>query len=290
MAIKKNVATRSITVISNKLDEKGNFKEIKVLIPNNVVSAEYFALSVQYHCFSLYEIDFTNKIIQNENNKDFEEDEDNVYFAKVEDLRLAKSTMIALAKTWQTNLADIVEDVESALNTFENDSFAYAFALTITGVKCEKVLSGDGKIETIDFRFNGHETICQEDVKALVCDLKYKNTLTKDYSKNLVSKINEFANANFSTNGGSLYKNIHFDFSIDTLVDEVYSRSKVAFKHDTNGKGISNRTVKPFEIAMTLLFLCLHTQGIPFVDGSKTQRYYNVGVKSTENLTFSFKK
>lgn len=260
-------------------DESNNviFKYVadKVLIPLNVVDSEYFEFSVQFWCNIFIEERLQsalNNALDKYSDGLITEEEEEKFETSLDDWK-------GYVNTYKSNVLEVFE--EDIFNTFYNDGFARIYAIMILNQK---------KINGVDIRFNA-SSVDMSEVSELIKGLNPAVKITDSYKKNIIDKIHQFCNDNFATNGGELYKNINYNsLSFDKLQNELYTRCKKPMKVNRKGKGFDNVYLSAFEMCIQLLYVCLHTQGIPFIDGNKVVTIFNGSVGATDKLSATRKK
>ena len=265
------ISNVTISLNLSRIDKKTNdFVKDTVLIPLNVVDSEYFEYACQFWCNLLIE-DKLKNALDNALNK---------YSEGLIDQEEEEKFEVQLAvwqdyiKTFKTEVLEVFE--EDIFETFSNDGFSKIFSIMVLNAK---------SINGNEIRFNA-SSVDMSSVSDLIKGLNPKLATTDSYKKKIVDDIRTFANDNFSTNGGDLYKNINYNcLSFDKLQDELYTRCKKPMKVNRKGKGFDNQFLSAFEMCIQLLYVCLHTQGIPFVDGNKTITVFNGSVGSTDKLS-----
>jgi hypothetical protein len=270
------VSTTTISLNLARIDKKtSNYINDTVLVPLNVVDNEYFEKAVQYWCNIIIESKLANAL---DNALDKYADG----LLEKEETEEYETTLKEWQKyiyTFKTEVLEIFED--SIFSVIENDGFAKIYAIMILNAK---------SINGNDIRFNA-SIIDMSEVSNLIKGLNPELATTDSYKKKIVDSIHTFANDNFSTNGGSLYKNINYNcLSFEKLQKELYTRCKKPMKVNRKGKGFDNQYLSSYEMALQLLFVCLHTQGIPFVDGNKVVTVFDGSVGDTSTLSVARKK
>ena len=265
------VSTTTIALNLARIDKKTNeFAKDSVLIPLNVVDSEYFEFACQYWCNILIE-DKLAKALDNAldkySNGDIDTEELEVYETSLE-------TWQAYVKAFKESVLEVFES--DIFDTFNSDGFAKVFSIMIANAK---TINGN------EIRFNA-SSVDMSEVSGLIKGLSPELATTESYKKKIVDTIRTFANDNFSTNGGELYKNINYNcLTFEKLQNELYTRCKKQMKVNRKGKGFENQFLSSYEMSLQLLYVCLHTQGIPFVDGNKVVTVFSGSVGSTEKLS-----
>lgn len=270
------VSNTTISLNLARIDKKtSEYALDTVLIPLNVVDSEYFEKAVQYWCNVIIESKLTNAL---DNALDKYAD-GLIDKEDTEEIETSLKDWQEYISTFKTEVLEIFED--SIFETIENDGFAKIYAIMTTNAK---------SINGNEIRFNA-STIDMSEVSNLIKGLNPELAITDSYKKKIVDSIHTFANDNFSTNGGNLYKNINYNcLSFEKLQKELYTRCKKPMKVNRKGKGFDNQYLSSYDMALQLLFVCLHTQGIPFVDGNKVVTVFDGSVGSTMGLSVARKK
>jgi hypothetical protein len=272
----KKVSNETISLNLARLDKKtSEYALDTILVPLNVVDVEYFEKAVQYWCNVIIESKLANAL-----NNALDKYSDGLLTEEEEEVfEIALKDWQAYIETFKSEVLEIFE--ENIFETIENDGFAKIYAIMILNAK---------SINGNEIRFNA-SAIDMSKISELIKGLNPEIAITDSYKKKIVDDIHKFANDNFSTNGGTLYKNINYNcLSFEKLQKELYTRCKKPMKVNRKGKGFDNQYLTAYEMAMQLLFVCLHTQGIPFVDGNKVVTVFNGSVGDTSTLSVVRKK
>lgn len=292
--MKKSEIKLSFTMPKFSYSEKDGetVREVKSFTqfaPLNVTDTEYFKNAVQYNIFRFGELSLYGKYYA----EILKKDKTAAGRAKAEKLENEYTDFRKLFTEFKTDLGEVYEDVTEAVTVFKEDSFAKCFALYMTGITSYSAPNNDGGMDNVHIHVGNTST---HDARIHTYMDAFKDAEQEadapeqaKKKKEATNNINALANEYFKTYGGTYYKKITYSLSQKLLNDELFTRSKKKLSANAKG-GTKSTRLTPFEMCMQLFALCLYTQGIPLVDGTKTEYYETVGAKGEKTLATIKKK
>ena len=267
-----NNTTMTIT-LGTTLNKQGKRVEKtgKFTIPKNVVDNTFFLVSVQT---------WVNIFVEDKLKHDYDKAqtdfaEDSITQEKLDSITQALDSWTeyidsfndSILKEYNVEEQEIEEFLSTINDTIMHDTFAMLYAITLTGAK---------KLRDTQLRFQACD-ISQESVADYVKVFSPDYKPTAEYQKKAVESIITFCNSNFGTEctgtEDTLYKRMDYTKKITkgSIEKLLIPRCKKPLKHNNDGKGVEDKFLDSYTIAVQLGFLALHYCGIPLWNGNETK-------------------
>lgn len=256
------MANTTITMVTKVTEKNGVLTLVSGVyqIPKNVIDANLFSISCQYHINDMVESQYISAESKIRTKYEAEASKSNMDIDVVNTLESQLTSAEKLTKKWKEYIADFNKKVSETYDTkvlYEQlDSDAYAQLFALATLKARKI--GEN-----DIAFTASK-VSQAQLFRCVREIALDSSLTKEQVNERMTAIKTFINDNFGTEAVTgYYKKSNLSKLTATKVrTDLGTRLKKKLSFSNKGYGVQNEDVTPFEVAINTLFLFYTEQGI----------------------------
>lgn len=229
-------------------------------IPKNVIDANLFSISCQYHINDMVESQYISAEAKIRTKYEAEVSKSNMNVDAVNALESQLVSAEKLTKKWKEHIADFNKKVSETYDTkalyeqLNSDAYAQLFALATLKAR---------KIGENDVAFTASK-VSQAQLFRCVREITLDSSLTKEQVNERMTAIKTFINDNFGTEAVTGYykKSNLSKLTASKIRADLGTRLKKKLSFNNKGYGVQNEDVTPFEVAINALFLFYTEQGI----------------------------
>lgn len=263
------MANTTITMVTKVTEKSGNLVLVSGVyqIPKNVIDANLFSISCQYHINDMVESQLSASETKLRTKYEAEASKSNMDVDAVNALESQLTSAEKLTKKWKEYITDFNKKVGETYDTkalYEQlDSDAYAQLFALATLKARKI--GEN-----DVAFTASK-VSQAQLLRCVRELTLDNTLTKEEINERVTNVKTFINDNFGTESVTGYykKSNLSKLTAHKIKADLGTRLKKKLAFNNKGYGIQNEEITPFDNALNALFLFYTEQGVTEFNGGK---------------------
>lgn len=263
------MANTTITMVTKVTEKSGNLVLVSGVyqIPKNVIDANLFSISCQYHINDMVESQLSASEAKLRTKYEAEVSKSNMDVDAVNALESQLTSAEKLTKKWKEYITDFNKKVGETYDTkalYEQlDSDAYAQLFALATLKARKI--GEN-----DVAFTASK-VSQAQLLRCVRELTLDNTLTKEEINERVTNVKTFINDNFGTESVTGYykKSNLSKLTAHKIKADLGTRLKKKLAFNNKGYGIQNEEITPFDNALNALFLFYTEQGVTEFNGGK---------------------
>lgn len=256
------MANTTITLTTKVTEKNGVLTLVSGVyqIPKNVIDANLFSISCQYHINDMIESQYISAQTKIRTKYEAEVSKSNMDVDTVNALESQLTSAEKLTKKWKEYIADFNKKVDETYDTkalYEQlDSDAYAQLFALATLKARKI--GEN-----DIAFTASK-VSQAQLFRCVREITLDSSLTKEQVNERMTAIKTFINDNFGTEAvTSYYKKSNLSkLTASKIRADLGTRLKKKLSFNNKGYGVQNEDVTPFEVAINTLFLFYTEQGI----------------------------
>lgn len=259
----------TITITTKVTEKSGNLVLVSGVyqIPKNVIDANLFSISCQYHINDMVKSQLTSAEIKLRTKYEAEVSKSNMDVDAVNALESQLTSAEKLTKKWKECVTDFNKKVGETYDTkalyeqLDSDTYAQLFALATLKAR---------KIGENDVAFTASK-VSQEQFLRCVRELTLDDTLTKEEINERVTNVKTFINDNFGTESVTDYykKSNLSKLTAHKIKADLGTRLKKKLAFNNKGYGIQNEEITPFDNALNALFLFYTEQGVTEFNGGK---------------------
>lgn len=256
------MANTTITLTTKVTEKNGILTLVSGVyqIPKNVIDANLFSISCQYHINDMVESQYISAETKIRTKYEAEASKSNMNIDVVNALESQLTAAEKLTRKWKDYITDFNKKVGESYDTkvlyeqLNNDAYAQLF--TLATLKARKI--GEN-----DVAFTASK-ISQAQLFRCVREITLDSSLTKEQVNERMANIKSFINDNFGTEAVTgYYKKSNLSKLTATKVRaDLGTRLKKKLSFNNKGYGVQNEDVTPFEVAINTLFLFYTEQGI----------------------------
>lgn len=256
------MANTTITLTTKVTEKNGILTLVSGVyqIPKNVIDANLFSISCQYHINDMVESQYISAETKIRTKYEAEASKSNMDVDAVNALESQLVSAEKLTKKWKEYISDFNKKVSETYDTKELyeqfDSDAYAQLFVLATLKARKI--GEN-----DVAFTASK-VSQAQLFRCVRELTLDTSLTKEQVNERMTNIKSFINDNFGTEAVTGYykKSNLSKLTASKVKSELGTRLKKKLTFNNKGYGVQNEDVTPFDVAINALFLFYTEQGI----------------------------
>lgn len=256
------MANTTITLTTKVTEKNGSLELVSGIyqIPKNVINANLFGISCQYHINDMVESQYISAQTKIRTKYEAEVSKSNMDVNAVNALESQLASAEKLTKKWKEYIADFNKKVSETYDTkalYEQlDSDAYAQLFALATLKARKI--GEN-----DIAFTASK-VSQAQLFRCVREITLDSSLTKEQINERMTAIKTFINDNFGTEAVTGYykKSNLSKLTASKIRADLGTRLKKKLSFNNKGYGVQNEDVTPFEVAVNALFLFYTEQGI----------------------------
>lgn len=263
------MANTTITMVTKVTEKSGNLVLVSGVyqIPKNVIDANLFSISCQYHINDMVESQLSASESKLRTKYEAEASKSNMDVDAVNALESQLTSAEKLTKKWKEYITDFDKkvgetyDTEALYGQLDSDAYAQLFALATLKAR---------KIGENDVAFTASK-VSQAQLLRCVRELTLDNTLTKEEINERVTNVKTFINDNFGTESVTGYykKSNLSKLTAHKIKADLGTRLKKKLAFNNKGYGIQNEEITPFDNALNALFLFYTEQGVTEFNGGK---------------------
>lgn len=256
------MANTTITLTTKVTEKNGILTLVSGVyqIPKNVIDANLFSISCQYHINDMVESQYISAETKIRTKYEAEASKSNMNIDVVNALESQLTAAEKLTRKWKEYITNFNKKVGETYDTkalyeqLDSDAYAQLFSLAVLKAR---------KIGENDVAFTASK-VSQAQLFRCVRELTLDTSLTKEQVNERMTSIKSFINDNFGTESVTGYykKSNLSKLTASKIRADLGTRLKKKLSFNNKGYGVQNEDVTPFDVAINALFLFYTEQGI----------------------------